>query len=94
MTIPAGATAGKFRKTTIVEAFVWNPEDHFFPQWFLDARRATVNIDGVEYVRIKRLWKDDLYVAPGGWIIHDSAEVTSCTPDIFEASYEAVETDT
>ena len=86
----------KFRKKPVViEAWQWNPqEDHkevVFPDWLNDALAAKTVYTCGPILQIKTL-KGVMSAHSGSWIIQGiKGELYSCKPDIFEATYEKVD---
>jgi hypothetical protein len=80
------------KKPVVIEAFRWNPSGaaidvpHWFMSrfcWDIDPRQEILKITTLEGVMEAR---------PGDWIIKGvKGEIYPCKPDIFEATYEAVE---
>lgn len=82
----------KFRKKPVVIEAVQNRALNEIPQWLEDARNGgsvrhlpdgSISIATLEGV---------MFANPGDWIIRGvKGELYPCKPDIFEATYEAVE---
>ena len=74
----------------------WEIRGGEIPQWLQDAAREGVIVPEFRseeywYLKIKTL-EGDMYVAPDDWIIRGvQGELYPCKPDIFAATYEAVE---
>lgn len=80
----------KFRKKPVViEAFQWQP-DMMLPEW-TKGKCFQVPLFQDVFLKVKTL-EGDLLANPGDWIICGiKREVYPCQPDIFEATYEEVE---
>jgi hypothetical protein len=86
----------KYRKKPIViEAFVWTggPDQTEDPEWIVEAMKngcAGIDRDG-ESFWIKTI-EGRMTAFPGDYIIRGiKGEIYPCKPDIFEATYEKVE---
>lgn len=83
----------KFRKKPIViEAYCYNQQrDNYRPDWFQDAVSANRIITQRDSAIIPTL-EGDMLANLGDWIIRGvKGELYPCKPDIFAATYEAVE---
>lgn len=84
----------KFRKKPVViEAFQWSMDDKTqeIPVWLVDAIRRNTVCD-TEHGMFVRTLEGDMQVSDGDWIIKGvKGELYPCKPDIFAATYEAVE---
>jgi hypothetical protein len=89
----------KFRKKPVVIEAVQIEGRFFWPDWFQDAvtRKDVIThgcgkfSDGPRYVEIKTL-EGVMRADEGDWIIRGiKGELYPCKPDIFAATYEAVE---
>lgn len=78
----------KFRKKPIViEARQWLGHEHFYPEWLCKA----LDQDRQERWGIETL-EGFMLIGDGDWIIRGiKGEVYPCKPDIFAATYEAVD---
>ena len=84
------------KKPVIIEAFRWTggedqTED---PEWAVEAmRRQEIWFRwGNPVVLVIHTLEGDMVAQPGDWVIQGvKGEIYPCKPDIFEATYEAVE---
>jgi hypothetical protein len=81
----------KFRKKPIViEAWQWNPlvKSGDIPHWLIMSNYDLGPNDTLEITTLEGV----MVANPGDWIIKGvKGEFYPCKPDIFEATYEAVE---
>ena len=90
---------GKFRKKPVViDAFKWTggPDQNEDPEWIIEAiENGVIGFlnSGTSIVQMTITTTEGVVVAdPGYYIIRGIAgEIYPCRPDIFEASYEAVD---
>ena len=84
----------KFRKKPVViEAFQWPQPDDIqqLPKFLVNAFRDGIFRHGIAGFSIKTL-EGVMHGGAGDWIICGiQGEIYPCKPDIFEATYEAVE---
>lgn len=80
------------KKPVVIEAYCYNQQPHNYrPDWFSDRVTANVIITYPDHAIIKTL-EGDMRADLGDWIIKGvKGEVYPCKPDIFAATYEAVE---
>lgn len=86
------------KKPVVIEAVQWDGQDfaavgEFCPVAFgpISRRTPADPLGSMNHLKIRTL-EGDMLAAPGDWIIRGVAgEFYPCKPDIFEASYEAVE---
>jgi hypothetical protein len=84
---------GKFRnRPVVVEAYCFDQQrDNFRPDWFQDRVTLNVIVTFPDHAIIRTL-EGDMRADLGDWIIKGvSDEVYPCKPEIFAATYEAVE---
>ena len=85
---------GKYKKKPVViDACLYDhPATFHYPDWLLEAAcRGEVLTREDDGLSIKTL-EGTMVATPGDWIIRGVAgEIYPCKPDIFEATYEAVE---
>ena len=97
---------GKYRKKpVIIEAFRWTGDKDQVedPEWIVEAiKEGTVSFDRFARLnrteeRLKMLietLEGQMIAMPGDWIIRgNKGEIYPCKPEIFEATYERIETD-
>lgn len=88
-------TAGRYRKRPVeIEALQWDPADPDkcgdLASWLL-SHSAIWEHDPPDGLVISTL-EGDMHASPGDWIIRGLAgEFYPCKPDIFQATYEAVD---
>lgn len=91
------------KKPVVIEAFQWTggPDQTEDPIWAIEAiRDGRIVFEGksetfclvVRTLEDGRDWKAKHVASPGDWIIRGiKGELYPCKPDIFKATYEAVE---
>lgn len=85
------------KKPVVIEAFKWTggPDQTEDPEWIVEAiQNETVWFDdvGTPVVLVIETLEGRMFARPGEWIIRGvKGEIYPCKPDIFEATYEAVE---
>lgn len=85
---------GKYRKKPVViDAFKWTggPDQTEDPEWIIEAINSGAVFVGKGALVIKTL-EGSMLAQPGDYIIRGvQGEIYPCKPEIFEASYDAVE---
>jgi hypothetical protein len=84
---------GRFRKKPVeIEAIQFNGSNHFQCLDFCGGMACAHGIHPTKNVLIISTLEGDMTASPGDWIIRGvKGELYPCKPDIFEATYEAVE---
>jgi hypothetical protein len=77
------------KKPVVIEAFQWMKDE--VPEWWEEERKNTRIEVQTGTLFIKTL-EGVMAACPGDWIIKGvKGEIYPCKPEIFEATYEAVE---
>ena len=76
------------KKPVVIEAFKWLQDEA--PQWWRDHQRIQIEVDTGTAIIVTL--EGNMKASPGDYIIRGiKGELYPCKPDIFEATYEAVD---